>query len=157
MQQSDIRGISWEAPQHHHIEKGADWYWVLGIVGTSGAIAAAVLGNLLFAAVILLATVTMWVVANREPRIIPYAVTVRGIRIDDKLYPYTNLESFYIDEESPLGPQLLVKPSALLSQLLILPLPEEHIDDIDDMLIERLSEEELEEPFAHKLLEFFGF
>ena len=157
MQQSDIRGISWEAPQHHHIEKGADWYWVLGIVGIAGSTTAIILGNTLFGAVILLAMSTMIIFALQKPRLIPFEVTGRGIRIDDRFYPYTVLESFYIDEETNGVPQLLIKSERFLSPLLILPLPEEYVDDIDDIIAARLSEEYLEEPFAHKLLEFFGF
>ena len=33
------RAITWEAPEHNHIEKTSDWYWALGIiaVATPGA------------------------------------------------------------------------------------------------------------------------
>ncbi len=152
-----IRNISWEAYEHYHIEKGSDWFWILGIITISTTVVAILLGNTLFGIVLFLAGLVTALHGNRKPRIIPFAVTQRGVRIDDKLYPYTTLEAFYIDEEHYLGPQLLVRSEKLFMPLLILPIPEEYIDDIEDMIAQRLPEEHLEEPFMTKLLEFFGF
>lgn len=149
--------ISWEAEEHLHIEKGNDWYWALGIIACVGAAIAIIFGNILFAIVIALCAAVMTIVSMRKPAIIPFALTPRGMRIDDRLYPYATLESFCIDEESPYGPQLLLKSRGLLSPLLIIPLPEEAVEEIDDMLAERLPEEHLEESLAHRLLEFLGF
>lgn len=151
------RAITWEAPEHHHFEKSNDWFWVLGIVAISGALAAFFWGNFLFAIVILIGAGSMALLASREPAVIKFSVTTRGVRMGDRLYPYSTMDSFCIDEENPLGPQLLLKSKKLHMPLLILPIPPEYIDDIDDLLIDRLPEEELEEPLANKILEFFGF
>ena len=32
-----IKAVTWEAPEHHHIEKRSDWFWVLGILAIAGA------------------------------------------------------------------------------------------------------------------------
>lgn len=152
-----VSTITWEAPEHHHIEKSADWFWALGLVATAGAVAAFVLGNTLFGIVILLGAATMVLHALHEPKVIPFAVTARGIRIGEILYPYTTLETYCVDEDNERGPQLLVKSGRTFMPLLILPLPEEYVDEIDDLVGSRLQEEMLEEPLSHKILEFFGF
>jgi hypothetical protein len=149
--------ISWEAFEHPHIEKKSDWYWALGIVALVGAGVSIFFGNILFALVIALSATLMGVVSSRQPSIVPYAITPRGMRIDDRLYPYATLASFCIDEESPAGPQLLLKSSGMLRPLLIIPLPEEAVEEIDTILAERLPEEHLEESLSHRLLEFLGF
>jgi len=95
--------------------------------------------------------------AAKKPTIIPYAVTLRGIRIDDRIYPFSTLESYRIDEEDHRGPQLLIKSRKKLMPLMVMPIPVEHVDDIDDILKERLLEEDLEEPLIVKILELFGF
>ena len=41
--------------------------------------------------------------------------------------------------------------------LIIMPIPEEHIEDIEDILEARLPEELIEEPLGTKILEIFGF
>ncbi len=140
-----------------HGKKGSDWFWVLGIVTLAVTIAAILLGNVLFGILIFIAGLVSALHANREPEMIEYAVTTRGIQVGDKMYPYNTLEVFFIDEENPEGPQLLVRSEKLLMPLLVIPVPEEYLDEIEDILASRLPEEYLEEPLAHKLLEFFGF
>jgi hypothetical protein len=153
----DVRSIYWEAPEHNHIEKSGDWFWILGIIAVTGAIVSIIFGNILFSIMILLGATTMALVGSREPRIIPFEVSGRGIRIDKTLYPYATLESFYLDEENHVNPQLILKSRKMFVPLLIMPIPGEYADLIDSTLGERLPEEELEEPLSHKLLEFFGF
>ena len=99
----------------------------------------------------------MAILATREAKVVAYAVTQRGLRVNDVLYPYTTLESYFIEDDEVTEAQLLIKSSKLFMPLIIMPLPSEHIDDIEDIISERLPEEHLEEPFANKLLEFFGF
>ena len=41
--------------------------------------------------------------------------------------------------------------------LIVMPIPTNHIDDIEHILKEKLIEEELAEPFLIKVLELFGF
>ena len=115
------------------------------------------MGNTLFALLLLIGGTTIGIVANREPRIIPFAVNNRGVRVDDMLYPYSTLECFYIDEDHELGPQLLVRSNKFFMPLIVMPIPEEFIDEIEAILEPRLAEQHLEEPLAHKLLEIFGF
>lgn len=147
----------WEAPEHTHKEKTSDWFWILGIIAITSAVVSIVLGNTLFAIVIILGAVTMALVGSTHPRIIPFEVSNRGIRVDDALYPYATLESFYLDEENTVDPQLILKSKKLFMPLIIAPIPAEYADLIDSMLAARLPEEHLEEPFSHKLLEFLGF
>src|SRR5690606_2861408 len=93
----------------------------------------------------------------KPPRIVPFMVGRRGVRAGERLFPYSALESFCIDEEDGSGPQLLIKSSRLHLPLIVIPIPEEHLEEIESLLRERLPEEELHEPLGHKLLELFGF
>lgn len=151
------RSIAWEAPEHRHIEKTSDWYWALGIVAITAASVSIILNNVLFGMVILLGSSTMVVFAHRHPKHIVFEVSVRGIRVGNTLYPYGTLNSFCLDEESPTGPQLLVKSKHLFMPLIIIPVPEDYVDVIEDILGPKLLEEHIDEPLGHRLLEFFGF
>lgn len=152
-----VQAITWEAPAHTHIEKGSDWFWALGLLAVAGAVGAFIFGDILFGMVILLGATVMVVFTLHEPDLQFFAVTTRGIRVGEELYPYATLESYYIDEDNVQGPQLIVKSERMLMPLILMPIPEEYIDDIEDILQTRLPEEHLEEPLAHRLLEFFGF
>jgi hypothetical protein len=152
-----VRAVSWEAPEHRHIEKSSDWYWALGIIALAAAGASMIFGDVLFGIVILLAASTMILVAHRKPKQMLFEVSARGVRIGDELYPYPGLESFSIDEECQHGPQLILKSKHFFMPLLIIPVPEEYVDDIEDIVSPRLAEDHLHEPLSHRLLEFFGF
>lgn len=151
------RAITWEAPEHHHNEKGGDWFFALAIVIVALSIAAVLFGNTLFALLIGVAGGALAVSAAKRPSVVPFAITVRGIRIDEQLYPYTTLRSYHIDEEDENGPQLLVLSKKRFMPLLVLPLPSEYIDDVEDILRDKLPESFLQEPLFMKLLEKFGF
>jgi hypothetical protein len=151
------RSITWEAPEHHHVEKGNDWFFALVIIVIAIVIVAILFNNVLLALLLGLAGGALFVSASKRPSIIPFAVTVRGVKIDDRLYPFSTLDSYRIDEEDPRGPQLLLKSEKKMMPLMVMPIPIDHIDDIDSILQERLIEEDLEEPLFIKIMELFGF
>lgn len=154
---SIARSVAWEAPEHYHIPKGGDWYFALAIITVALVVAVIFFDNLLFAILCGLGGGVLAIAASKPPRVITFAVTVRGIRVDDILYPYTTLRSWHIDEEHQMGPQLLIMSQKYFMPLIVLPIPEEYIDDIEDIVSERLKEEFIEETFFNKLMEFFGF
>ncbi len=152
-----LKAVTWDAPEHHHIEKGSDWYLALAIIVVSVVVAAVLFGNILFALLLLVAGATMAIAASKHPRIIPFAVTIRGLRIGDEIFPYTTLKAYHIDEEDPRGPQLLVLSKHKFMPLLVVPLPADYVDEVEDILRDRLAEKFLQEPLSMKILELFGF
>ena len=152
-----VRAVSWEAPEYYHTDKGSDWYWALSIVAGCGAIAAFFFGNFLFAILILVAAATVTLQTGRVPEDIPFMVGSRGVRVGDRLFTYSNLESYRIDEENERYPQLLLKSKQFHVPLIVIPIPEEKVQDIEELVRDRLPEEDLEESIAHKVLELIGF
>ncbi|MEN9647483.1 MAG: hypothetical protein RLY57_287 [Candidatus Parcubacteria bacterium] len=151
--------ISWQAHEYFHQEKSNDWYWGLGIVATTAAILAIILGNTLFALVIILFAFASGMQAHREPRLLNFELTNRGIVINHVLYPYSTLESFSIGEQhlNKPDPKVLIKSKKVMMSYIHLPVEEIDIEDVRDYLLMYLREEELEESFLEKLLEYFGF
>jgi hypothetical protein len=152
-----VRGIFWEAPQHHHVEKGNDWFLALAVIVIACVITAVLLDNVMFALLLGLAGGVLGMSAAQRPAIVPYGISVRGVKVEDELFPYSTLDAYHIDEEDPRGPQLLIKTHRKSIPLLVLPIPPEHIDDIESILEQRLPEELIHEPLFLKVLELFGF
>lgn len=157
MAQNLPREVIWEAPEHHHVEKNGDWFWILGILTIVLSVTTFFLGNTLFALLIFIGGITFGLVANRAPAMLTHSVTNRGLRVGNILYPYSTLECFYIDEDHERGPQLLARSNRFFMPLIIMPIPGEYIDEIETILDPRLPEEHLEEPLVNKLLELVGF
>ena len=74
------RSVTWEAPEHHHVEKGNDWFFALAIIVSALVVVAILFNDVLFALLIGLAGGALAVSAAKRPSIIPYAVTVREVR-----------------------------------------------------------------------------
>ncbi len=154
---NDTRSVNWEAPEHRHIEKTTDWYWVVGIIAISASVVSIILDDVLFSIVILLGAATMIVFGHRKPKVLPFEISIRGVRVSETLYGYESLEQYSIDEEALEGPQLILRSKHFFMPLIIIPLPEEYVDDIEAILSERIPEVHMQEPLSHRLLEFFGF
>lgn len=158
---AETKYITWQAYEHEHVERSPDWFWGLGIIAVAGAAVAAIFGNILFAILILLGAFTLALVAAKPPAFREFALTERGLRIDDTLYPFRNLQAFWIvDEDGPGGKpaQLRILSNHAFAPLLVIPLAEDTlIDDVHAFLERKLPEEPLEESFPQKLMEIFGF
>ena len=73
--------LRWSAYEHEHIERGSDWFWALGVIAVSAAITSVLFGNVLFAILILVAAMTIGLVAQRPPELHEFEITEKGIRI----------------------------------------------------------------------------
>ena len=151
------RAITWEAPEYQYTEKGGDWYFSLAIVVIAVVVSALLFGNTLFALLLALSGIALAIVAIKRPSVVPFAVTVRGIRVNEELYPYTTLRSYHIDEEDERGPQLLILTQKKFAPILVIPLPIEYIDDIESLLRGKIKEEFLQESIFVRVLEKLGF
>jgi hypothetical protein len=149
--------IGWEEYEYEFSKKGPDWFWALGIISISIAVTAIILNNLLFAILILVGSFTLGLYATREPDIVNYEANQRGIIIDDKLYPYNSLDSFWIEHDIE-KPKLIVQSKKLLMPYIIIPIdPEVDTDDLRDYLLDHVDEEEKREPLSSRIMEYLGF
>jgi len=149
--------ISWEEIEYDFFEKSTDWFWALGIVSVAIAVTSIILNNLLFAILILIGSFTLAMYAIRKPDMVYYEINNRGIVVDNKLYPYNSLDSFWIkhDEEDP---KLLVSSKkALMPHIIIKINPEVDTDDLRDYLLDYVDEEEQRESLSTQIMEYLGF
>lgn len=156
MDEETITNVTWESYAHYRDERSGDWYWIVSIITISLTVAILLFSNTLLAILVLLSGGVIMLVATKDVPTIPYAITTRGVRINDRLYPYSTLESYFISEENEDMPMLLVKSQRWLMPLLTLPLPSEYIDEIEELISARLPEEPMEEPLIDKFLELLG-
>ncbi len=149
--------LRWSAYEHEHTERGSDWYWALGIFAVSAALTSLLLHNVLFAVLILLAAVTIALLARTPPEIARFELSDKGIRVNGRLHRFEQIISFWVDEEHPHGrPLLLIDTVKFMAPNLIIPI--EGIDPklVHAYLLERSKEVEMKEPLSHKIFEFLN-
>lgn len=148
--------ISWTAPEHFHTEKTNDWYWAVGIIAITGASLAFIFNNIIFGIFILIGTFALIVHASKHPRNIHCEINDRGIVIDNILYPFLTLESFWIDaHERPA--KILVKSNKTFMPYITIHIDEVDPEEVRDILLNYIAETEHHEPLSQKILERFGF
>ena len=149
--------ISWDTLERHHTEKSSDWYWAVGIVSFTAAALAFMFGQVIFGILIVVSAVALTLHASVAPREMHVEINDRGIIIDNTLYPFLHLESFWID------PDYYPSKIILKSQKTFMPFMHIHIhNDIDPeevrrILLTYIAETEHEEPLTVKLMERLGF
>jgi hypothetical protein len=149
--------FQWTAYEHEHREKGPDWYWVLGIIAVGGALMAIILGNFLFAILILVAAFSLALHAAKPPELTEFEVNEKGIVVHRTFYPYTTLASFWIDDEYSPRDTLIVKSTRLAMPYIVVPIEEISVPELREYLLQVLPEEEMREPLLQKVVEYFGF
>lgn len=109
-QQSQITPVSWTASEYIAHNKGLAWFMMLGFV-----LFVVVAGTYFItkdfvpSVVLAVAGLAFGVFAARPPRVLEYTVDTRGIKIDQKYYPYAELRSFDVVDEGQL-PAILLMP-----------------------------------------------
>ncbi len=151
--------LKWRSCEHNHTgDRGQDWFWALGLIAVSVAVASILLGNSLFGMLILLAAVVIGMSTNQKLKESDYVVTIRGITIDNKLYPYKSIVAFFIDESHPDRNILILDVQKPLVPHMIINLPESlDRDELQDFLLDYLPEAELHESPANRVAELLGF
>ncbi len=157
MPESRPAPIIWSAYEHEHIERGSEWFWALGIIALCAALTAILFSNVLFAILILVAAGTLVLLARRPPPFHEFEISDRGVRISEDMHSYNEILSFWVDTETGEEPLLLIDTTKFMSPNLIIPIGDIDPDSIRALLREHAEEVPMKEPFAHKVLEFFGF
>ncbi len=148
--------ISWEAPEHHHIEKNNDWYWAVSIITITAAALAFIFNNFIFGILILAGSFALVVHATKKPRIVKCEINDRGIVIDSILYPFLTLESFWIDAHIRPA-KVILKSHKTFMPYITMQIEEVDPEKVRDILLNYIAETEHIEPLSQKILERFGF
>lgn len=151
------RGVifEWEGHNYSFEEKGADWYWALGIIATAAVIAAILFNNLILALVIATGAGALALEAAKRPRQHYFAVTERGVVIDENLYLYKDMLHFavleYADETLP--PSLSIKTKHFLAPHLLIPIINHDPVEIYDFFLTQVPEGNHHESVFDHLIE----
>ena len=148
--------ISWTAPEHFYVEKHPDWYWAVGIVTLTLAAVCFILGSIIPGIFVVVAAVALVLHASKPPRIVIHEVNDRGIVVNNVLYPFLTLDSFWIPHDEPI-PKLIVKSRKTFMPYIVLFIEEVDPEKVREVMLRYIAETEHYEPLLKHLLEWLGF
>ncbi len=156
--------LIWEEYNHMYFAKDKDWKWSVGIISTTIALISFMFSNITFGVLIIVSTLVLLIHAFKEPKILRFEINTTGVRINQKTWNFSELESFWIEnnKEHHINSRLLFSvKNDIYDPMLILTLPievtEKDIHNIHEELVKILPEEKMRESIFHSILEYLGF
>jgi len=134
--------IKWTTLEFEKHEKGKKWFIFLGLISLVFVIIAAIFNNFLLSIIIILATFILFVYAKKEPRKINFIIDGRGIKIDNKLYKYKEIKSFWMFYEPPEVKELSIRSNKAFMPYIKIPLSKQNPAEIRRFLLRFLPERE---------------
>lgn len=149
--------FTWQGTEHEHMEKTVDWYWGLGIVIVTGIIISIVSKNYLFAVLLVLGGSLLAKYANDVPHPVTVEISQRGIKLNDDLYTYETIVSFWMYQDAKQKNQLLIVTGRKILPQRIVTLPAEiPVIAIREYLMDFIEEKESKPSTIDILAESFG-
>ena len=147
--------ITWHATEYAPGGRGANWYWSVTVVGLLMTLLAFYLDNILFAFIALLGMGVILLYGSRPPQMLQYTLSAHGLRVDRQLFPYDNLETFWIHNGA--SPIIMIKSKRAFMPMLSIPLVGIDAALVREFLLHFLKEEHHQIPFSEHISRAVGF
>lgn len=150
---------SWSVPERPHYERGPFWYLAVFVVGIALLIYSVVTANFLFALIIMMFVLILYLTNMKEARDVEFLVTDMGIMMGDTFYPYKDIRRYWFIYDPPEIKKLYVEFKSSLSPRLSIEMKDMNPNLVRQVLsqfvIEDFSEDE--EPLSDFLARIFKF
>lgn len=96
--------FSWSASEFVAYHKGGGWYVMVffGLIALVAIVFFITSKDFISAGSVLLIGILFMIYASRKPRVLAYQIDKSGVRIGEKLYPFSVLRSFAVIDEGSL-------------------------------------------------------
>ncbi len=143
----------WTIQEYEQYERGRRWYVVMGVVGILSLIYALVSGNFLFALVIVLFAIILYLQSHQRPPQLPFVITDLGIIIGRRFHPYSELQNFYLVYRPPEVKVLFFETKSMLEPSIRIPILDADPVEIRFSLLEYLPEnpQKEDEPLSDQI------
>jgi len=105
----------------------------------------------------LLGGFTIALYGARPPRIISFSLSVEGVRIENRVYPYESLKSFWIFYHPPQIKELSVESQKMIVPQIKIPLGDTNPAEIRAYLQQFIPERQQEESLIDTAMRFLKF
>lgn len=135
--------VHWQASEYIHHEKSPLWFILFGLVVLGFmALAIFLVKSITFAVLIPVMAAALIVYSHRPPRVLDYTLSVKGLYINDKLYPLTDYKGFGVIRDTGEYSVMLLPVKRFRPGVSVY-FPERAGEAIVDMLGKRLPMQEL--------------
>ncbi len=149
--------LKWETLEYQYIPKSNDWFWYLASAALMLVIAAVFMHNFLLGVIAVIGAFSMAIMGGRKPERIIFSIEIKGIRIDNKLYPYANLNSFWLNYDPPDRKELILESKKALAPRITINTEDVDPNQIRKTLLKFLKEKKQEDTMLDAVENLIGF
>ncbi|MFA6993853.1 MAG: hypothetical protein WC268_04675 [Patescibacteria group bacterium] len=133
--------IAWQFPEHEDYERTRGWYIGAGIIGLLLLIYSVFTGNFLFAMIIIVTAVIIFLKATLGYKNLDFAIYERGLRVGEKFYDFKEIKDFYVIYEPPTVKNLYFDFHSWVQPRLQIPLQSKNPVRVREILLDYLTED----------------
>lgn len=153
----ELKELEWKAPEFDKKEKSKSWFIIPAIITIVIGLFALLNENILFLIAIILAFLIFYIYANKEPRTIKFKLNEKGIEIDEKLYDFDELRSFWIFYNPPEQKELSFRSRKTFIPYIRIPLADQDPNKLRKYLLKFLPERRHKESLIDIWMRRMGF
>ncbi|MEK7139453.1 MAG: hypothetical protein AAB817_02020 [Patescibacteria group bacterium] len=149
--------ITWHFPEFLQHQRNQGWYAVAGLVALSLLIYSVVVTNFLFAIIIILTAVVLFLRHTTVPTELTFGVYETGVRLGSWFYPFAELTDFSVVYDPPEVELLLINPKSFWQPRLHIPLQGQDPVAVRQLLLDYIDEDldRTDEPVSHAVERLF--
>jgi len=151
-----VSEIKWSAPEFEKKEKSKLWFIIIAIIISAFIIIAFLYKNYTFISLLILSFICIYIYAKKEPRTIDFSLTAKGVTIEDKIYAYQELKSFWIFYDPPRLKTLSLQHKKFFMPHTCIPIANQNPSLIRAYLLKYIPEIEQEESLLDIINEKIG-
>lgn len=142
----------WTIQEYEQHDRGLPWYVISIVLGIGLVIYGILTGNFLFALIIILFAIILFLQSHQEAPQVRFQIAELGVVIGNRFYNYSELESFYIIYNPPNIKTLYLETKSTMRPKIRVPFLDQDPVEIRHTLREYLAEdtEKEDEPFGDR-------
>lgn len=130
---------------------------MVGIAAGAIAITSILFGNILFAVVVVVGAFVLCLFAARQPNVVTVEISDKAVRVENVVYTFKELKSFWVDVEHFDGPRLVLERTRPFIPHVMVPLDKADIEQVKSLLLAKIPLVPFEENPVQEFLERIGF
>lgn len=149
--------LAWETVDRPRYERGRLWYAVMGLAGLALLLYAVITANFLFALIIIMFALVLYVSSLGEPRPVNMSITEDGVEIGQMFYPFREIDRFWFYYEPPEVKSLYLEFKNLIQPRLTVHLMDQNPNAVRGILSQFLKEDvsRTDEPLSEMIGRMF--
>jgi len=150
----DIQSLlSWEYDNKPQYQRGKSWYVGMAIAATLLLLYAIISANFLFALIILMVALIVYLGIITGPDRRVCSITENGIHCGKTFHPYRELDRFWFAYDPPLVKKLYIVPRSRLDPAIVVELEQQNPLSVRQVLSQFMAEdlERAEEPLGDRI------